>query len=33
MDWQKLGSIHSPGPTFQNPNFEFMDESEEVALI
>ena len=26
MNWEKLGSIHSPKPTFQNPNFEFMDE-------
>ena len=26
MNWKKLGNIHSPGPTFQNPNVEFMDE-------
>ena len=26
MNWEKLGSIHSPRPTFQNPNFESMDE-------
>ena len=26
MNWEKLESIHSPRPTFQNPNFESMDE-------
>ena len=26
MNWEKLRSIHSPRPTFQNPNFESMDE-------
>ena len=26
MNWEKFGSIHSPRPTFQNPNFEPMDE-------
>ena len=26
MNWEKLGSIHIPRPTFQNPNFESMDE-------
>ena len=26
MNWEKLGNIHSPRPTFQNPNVEFMDE-------
>ena len=28
MNWEKLGSIHSPRPTFQNPNFESIDELE-----
>ena len=27
MKWEKPGSIHSAGPTFQNPNFESMEES------
>ena len=26
MNWEKLGSIHSPRSIFQNPNFESMDE-------
>ena len=26
MNWEKLGGIHGPRPTFQNPNFESMDE-------
>ena len=26
INWEKLGSIHSPRPTFQSPNFESMDE-------
>ena len=26
MNLEKLGNIHSPRPTFQNPNVEFMDE-------
>ena len=26
MNWEKLGSIYSPRPTFKNPNFESMDE-------
>ena len=26
MNWGKPGSMHSPRPTFQNPNFESMDE-------
>ena len=26
MNWEKLGSIHSPRPTFQNPSFEYVDE-------
>ena len=26
MNWEKLGGIHSPRPTLQNPNFESMDE-------
>ena len=26
MNWEKLGKIHSPGPTFQNPNIEYMNE-------
>ena len=26
MNWEKLRSIHSPRLTFQNPNFESMDE-------
>ena len=26
MNWKKLGGIHSPRPTLQNPNFESMDE-------
>ena len=26
MNWEKLGNIHSPRPTFQNPNVESMDE-------
>ena len=26
MNWEKFGSIQSPRPTFQNPNFESMDE-------
>ena len=26
MNWEKLGNIHSPRSTFQNPNVEFMDE-------
>ena len=26
MNWEKLESIHSPRPSFQNPNFESMDE-------
>ena len=25
-DWEKLGNIHSPRATFQNPNVEFMGE-------
>ena len=25
MNWEKLGKIHSPRPTFQNTNVEFMD--------
>ena len=31
MNWKKLGSIHSPRPTFQNPNFESMDELQKVC--
>ena len=27
MNQGKLGSIHTTKPTFQNPNFESMDES------
>ena len=30
MNWEKLGNIHNPRPTFQNPNFESMDELEKV---
>ena len=30
MNCEKLGNIHSPRPTFQNPNFESMDELEKV---
>ena len=26
VNWEKLGSIHSPRTTFQDPNFESMDE-------
>ena len=26
MDWENLGSIHSPRPTSQNSSFESMDE-------
>ena len=26
INWEKFGSIRSPKPTFQNPNFESMDE-------
>ena len=26
INWEKLRSTHSPRPTFQNPNFEPMDE-------
>ena len=26
MNWEKLGNIHSPRLTFQNPNVEFIDE-------
>ena len=26
MNWEKLGNIHGPRPTFQNPNVESMDE-------
>ena len=26
MNWENLGNIHCPRPTFQNPNFEYMDE-------
>ena len=26
MNQEKLGSINSPRPTFQNPNFKSMDE-------
>ena len=26
MNWEKLGNIHSPGPAFQTPNVESMDE-------
>ena len=26
MNWEKLGSIHSPRPTFKNPNMKSMDE-------
>ena len=26
MNLEKLGSIHSPRPAFENPNFESMDE-------
>ena len=26
MNWKNLRSRHSPRPTFQNPNFESMDE-------
>ena len=26
INWEKLWNIHSPRPTFQNPNVEFMDE-------
>ena len=33
MNREKLGSIHSTRTTFQNPNFEYMDESEEYDLI
>ena len=25
MNWEKLGSIRNPRPTFQNPNFESID--------
>ena len=31
MNWEKLGSIHSPRPTFQNPNFESIDELEKLC--
>ena len=27
INWEKVGSIHSPRPTFENPNFESIDES------
>ena len=30
MNCEKLGNIRSPRPTFQNPNFESMDELEKV---
>ena len=26
VNWEKFGNIHSPRPTFQNPNVESMDE-------
>ena len=26
MNWEKLGNMQSPRPTFQNPNVESMDE-------
>ena len=26
MNWKKFGSIHRPRSTFQNSNFEYMDE-------
>ena len=26
MNWERLGNIHSPRSTFQNPNVESMDE-------
>ena len=26
MNWEKLGNIHSPRPTFRNHNVKFMDE-------
>ena len=26
MNWENLGNIHSPRPTFQSPNFKSMDE-------
>ena len=31
MNWEKYGNIHSPIPTFQNPNVEFMDELENLC--
>ena len=30
MNWEKLGSIHSPRPTIQNTNFDSMDELEKA---
>ena len=32
MNWEKLGSIHSPRPTFQNPNSESMDKLGKVMF-
>ena len=31
MNWKKLGSIHSPMPTFKNPNFESKIELEKLC--
>ena len=30
MNWEEVGNIHSPRPTFQNPNVESMDELEKL---
>ena len=33
MDWGKHGSVHSPRPTIQNPDFESMDELEKGYIL
>ena len=32
MNWEKLGSMHSPRPTFQYRNFEYIDELGKVMF-
>ena len=31
MNWEKVGSIHSPKPTFQGPHFESITELGKVS--
>ena len=31
MNWEKLGRMHSPKPTFENRNFKSMDDLRKVV--